>query len=243
MTYYKYDYNYIYTGIVESNVSISSATTVAPIDAQHILYDPNTDTWTAPVNTKTLNDYISEELINAKNYFEDMIISATETTAAFENDSYSTQELEWRAWVKDATTAYTPYVNMLSDKRGLTNGVLIFSGDISTNINIGDQLTSGTASATIDSYTYDSNLNQTTVNLIKLVESFDTIGVITNTTLSVDVGVPTSATRDITALMYKIGAKITYFASVQGDLHMYQDIISNCTTINEVKALTLPWRV
>ena len=243
MTYYKYDYNYIYTGIVESNVSISSATTVAPIDAQHILYDPNTDTWTAPVDTKTLSDYISEELINAKNYFEDMIISATETTAAFENDSYPTQELEWREWVKDPVSAYTPYVNMLSDKRGMTKGTVIFSGDASSNINIGDKLTSDIVSAIVDTYTYDSNSNQTTVKLIKLVNNFNTTDVVTNTTASVDIGVPTSTTRDISYLMNKIGAKINYFASVQGDLHMYQDMISNCTTIDEVKALTLPWRV
>jgi len=243
MTYYKYDYNYTYTGIVESDVSISSATTVAPIDAQHIIYDPNTNTWTSPVDTKTLGDYITEELINAKNYFEDMMITATETTASFEDSSYSTQELEWREWVKDPASAYTPYVDTLSDKRGLTNGVLIFSGDVSTNINIGDKLTSGATSAIVDNYTYDSTLDQITVNLIKLVNSFNTSDLIINSTLSVDVGVPTSAVRDITNLMYRIGAKINFFASVQGDLHMYQDIIGNCTTIDEVKSLTLPWRV
>lgn len=244
MTYYKYDFNYIYTGSVESNVSISSATTKAPIDNQHILYDPDTDTWNIQVSTETLSSVISKELLNAKNYFEDFIITATEYTAAFEGSSYSTQELEWRAWVNDPATAYTPYVNMLSDKRGITKSSLIFSGDISANVNVNDELTTASSAyGVVSNYTYDSTSNTTTVDLIKVVSAFSTTELITNKTIPIDVGTPTSATRDISILMYKIGAKINFFASVQGDLHMSQDMIQSCTTIDEVNALTLPWRV
>ena len=243
MTYYKYDYNYIYTGSVVSNVPVSSATTTAPIDDKHILYDPNTDTWNIIEQTKTLDDYIREELINAKNYYEDMIVNNTVYTAEFEDSSYSTQETEWREWVRDPINAYTPYVNMLSDKRGLTKGALKFSGDISTNININDNISTSSSTATIASYTYNLDTNSTDVSLVKLVNNISTSDLVTNTTLSIDIGTPIETSRDISVLMNKIGNKLHYYASIQGDLHMYQDMISSCTTIDEVLALTLPWRV
>lgn len=165
MIYYKYDYNYTYIGSVDSNVTITSATTVAPASDQHIKYNPDTNSWDVIIIIKNLESYINDYLVDAKNYFNDLMDNTAIYTANFELSTYATQENEWRAWTADKTS-HTPYADVLAAMRGITKE----------------------------------------------------------------------------ELMYKIGLKIQFFASIQGQLHAYQDIISSATTLAELEVLPLPWR-
>lgn len=125
MIYYKYDLTYVYVGEVESSTTVDSATTTAPIDDTYILYDPDLDVWNQLPNELSLADMqavYNRQLIDYYNGFIDTIRGGI---ADFEEGTFATQELEWRAWTADAA-APTPYVNILAATRGITKEDLMY---------------------------------------------------------------------------------------------------------------------
>lgn len=165
--YYTYDTNYRYTGFVDSDITVSSATLVAPASTDHQIWNVDTQVWDLPTGSGlTLDELKGISIKLIQDYYDDLVDQIHGTEARFEVESYRTQELEWRAYLAD-NSASTPYCDQLAASRGITKS----------------------------------------------------------------------------ELMTKIGNKIISFATLQGQLHNYEDAVKACTTTAELEALSMPWDV
>ena len=118
MRYYKYNLEYYYIGFIESEEVTPSSTTTSPESEDHIVWNPTAKVWELEaIYVLTLDEEKTLKHKDTFSYFEDIMDSVKATMANFEADTYHTQETEWREYVLD-TTALTPYVDKLAERRG-----------------------------------------------------------------------------------------------------------------------------
>lgn len=125
MRYYKYNFEYYYTGFEESDIEITSSTTIVPDSSDHIVWNPDSQVWGLEIdNEQTLDEAKTEYIHLIHDYFEDTMDSVKATMANFEQDTYQTQETEWRAYEQD-NNALTPYVDKLAELRSIPKDYLM----------------------------------------------------------------------------------------------------------------------
>lgn len=132
MRYYKYNLDYFYTGFIDSETEVLSATTIEPSDPADIVWNPELQIWEhEPHVAQTLEEMQTVEIKNCHSFFDDIISNVFSSLAEFEPQTFATQEEEWRLWNTD-NTAPTPYVDRLCALRNLDKPTLM--AKIGTNV-------------------------------------------------------------------------------------------------------------
>jgi len=125
LRYYKYNQDYYYTGYVDSETVVTSSTTEIPLSSSHIIWNPDTNVWEEePIEVLTLDEEKERALFNVRSYFEDIMSTIKSGIANFEEETYRTQEEEWRAWNLDPNVQ-TPYVDILCFRRNIDKPTLM----------------------------------------------------------------------------------------------------------------------
>lgn len=132
MRYYQYNLDYSYTGFTDSDVAVTSSTTIQPESVDHIIWNPTLSVWELePEVVQTLEEMQTEEINNCHTFFDDIMDNIFDGLAKFEPMTFATQEEEWRLWKED-NTADTPYVDILCARRNIDKPTLM--GKIGLNV-------------------------------------------------------------------------------------------------------------
>lgn len=125
MRQYTFDSDNHYTGFLDSDTFIENSTAVAPETDEHKLWNIDTSVWEiVPPVEITLDIAKIDKIDEARDYFNEMIMSFESNAAEFELATWETQRSEWVRYVAD-NTATTPYCDTLANTRGINRDDLM----------------------------------------------------------------------------------------------------------------------
>lgn len=125
MRQYTFDNNNKYTGFLDSVTFVENSTVTKPATSDHKLWNSVDDVWEIiPPIPDTLETVKANKVKEARDYFNEIMISFEDDAAKFEIATWEIQRSEWISYIANPA-ALTPYCDMLATTREITRDDLM----------------------------------------------------------------------------------------------------------------------